>query len=119
MEGKFMKNIILIILIIGIMLFLAQSRKVAKNVEIDTKSILIDVRTNAEYSSGHLKNAINIPHDQIQTKIMEIVKDKNAKIVLYCRSGNRSGIAESVLKKMGYSNVVNAGAYDTLKNNYN
>jgi phage shock protein E len=82
---------------------------------IDENSQVIDVRTELEYKEGHLKNAINIPHVEINNKINAYVKDKNQKIILYCRSGRRSGIAEKTLKEMGYKNVINAGAYEKLK----
>ena len=86
-----------------------------KKIVIDEKSTIIDVRTEQEYKEGHLKNSINIPHVEIKNKINDQVKDKDQKIILYCRSGRRSGIAEKILKEMGYKNVVNAGAYEKLK----
>lgn len=84
-------------------------------VVIDEKSILIDVRTEKEFKQGHLKNAINIPHTEIKEKIKNHAKDKEEKIILYCRSGRRSGIAKKILEGMGYKNVINAGAYEKLK----
>ncbi|SMF40301.1 phage shock protein E [Alteromonadaceae bacterium Bs31] len=80
----------------------------------DDKEIWIDVRSANEYSGGAYNNAINIPHDIIDKKIAEVSKDKNASIHVYCRSGNRSGIAKGVLEKMGYTNVVNEGGYEDL-----
>jgi phage shock protein E len=82
---------------------------------IDENSQVIDVRTEQEYKEGHLKNAINIPYVEIKNKINEYVKNKDQKITLYCRSGRRSGIAEKTLKEMGYTNAINAGAYEKLK----
>ena len=86
-----------------------------KKIVIDKNSTIIDVRTEQEYKEGHLKNSIHIPLADIKNKINDQVKDKDQKIILYCRSGRRSGIAEKILKEMGYKNVVNAGAYDKLK----
>jgi len=86
---------------------------------IDENSQVIDVRTEQEYKEGHLKNAINIPHVEIKNKINEYVNDKDQKIILYCRSGRRSGIAEKILKEMGYKNALNAGAYAELKKKEN
>jgi phage shock protein E len=77
--------------------------------------ILIDVRTAREFKDGHLDKAINIPHTEMGEKIAALVTNKGDRIVLYCRSGNRSGIAEGTLRAMGYTNVVNAGAYARLK----
>ena len=86
-----------------------------KKFVIDENSLVIDVRTEQEYKEGHLKNAVHIPYDEIKNKINAYVKDKDQKIILYCRSGRRSGIAEKTLKELGYSTVTNAGAYEKLK----
>ncbi|GAB1623781.1 rhodanese-like domain-containing protein [Agarivorans albus] len=72
-------------------------------------AILIDVRSEGEFSQGHLSNAHNIPHTVIAQQITAITKDKSQPIVVYCRSGNRSGYALQVLQAMGYQQVVNGG----------
>ena len=81
---------------------------------MDNNTVLIDVRTKTEFLSGHLEKAINIPHTEIEKKINSITKDTAQQIVLYCRSGRRSGIAQKALMKMGYKNVVNGGSYKDL-----
>jgi len=81
----------------------------------DMKGIWIDVRTVDEYKSGHIKGAINIPHEEIGSKIESVAKDKGEKIHLYCKSGRRAGFAKEVLEKMGYVNVVNEGGYEDIK----
>ena len=78
------------------------------------KGIWIDVRSAEEFNSGHLQNAVNIPHDQIIEGIKAVSSDKNAPINLYCRSGRRAEIALNELKKAGYTNVTNHGGYDDL-----
>ena len=78
------------------------------------KGIWIDVRSAEEFNSGHLQNAINIPHDQIIEGIKAVSSDKNAPINLYCRSGRRAEVALNELKKAGYTNVTNHGGYDDL-----
>ena len=78
-------------------------------------NVIIDVRTPQEFNRGHLKNAKNIPHNNIKEGIARVVPDKDQTIVVYCRSGRRSGIAEKALKELGYKNVINAGKYDDLK----
>ena len=70
--------------------------------------LLVDVRTPEEYASGHIPTAINIPVDEISSR--PPTKDLSALIVVYCRSGNRSGAAQRALQGMGYTNVVNFGA---------
>lgn len=79
------------------------------------EKIWIDVRSAEEYQAGHLNDALNIPHTDIAAKIASVTQDKNAEIQLYCRSGRRSGLAEAELKKLGYTNVHNAGGYEALK----
>ncbi len=71
-------------------------------------SILLDVRTNEEYSDGHIENSINIPIDQIH-KIENVAKDTSTPIFVYCHSGGRATNAEHALKRMGYSRVINSG----------
>jgi phage shock protein E len=77
--------------------------------------IWIDVRSAEEYQAGHLAGAVNIVHTDIAAKIATVTADKNAEIQLYCRSGRRSGLAEAELKKLGFTNVHNAGGYEALK----
>ena len=70
--------------------------------------VLVDVRTPAEYEAGHIPTAINVPVDLIGTRPPTEVKD--ALIVVYCRSGNRSATARQILMDLGYTNVVDFGA---------
>jgi len=71
-------------------------------------SILVDVRTKEEFDELHFIDAINIPLQEIDD-VLDILKDKNQKIFLYCRSGNRSGKAETYMKENGYKDVKNIG----------
>ncbi|MDZ7869302.1 MAG: rhodanese-like domain-containing protein [Rheinheimera sp.] len=79
------------------------------------EKIWIDVRSAEEFQAGHLEGAVNIVHTDIAAKIASVTQDKNAEIQLYCRSGRRSGLAEAELKKLGFTNVHNAGGYEALK----
>ncbi len=79
------------------------------------QALWIDVRTQAEYDAGHLPNAILIPYNEIAARIESVAKDKKATINLYCRSGSRAGVAKQMLEELGYTHVVNRGAYDRLK----
>lgn len=80
-----------------------------------TDTLLIDVRTQEEFEAGALPNAERIGHEQIASQISALAPDKDTPIVLYCRSGRRSSIAEESLRAMGYKNLINAGGYDELK----
>ena len=86
-----------------------------KKTATSDRSTVIDVRTEGEYAGGHLKDAINIPHTRIRMAIKDHVRDKGQKIILYCHSGMRARIAQEILEDMGYSNVINAGSYASLK----
>lgn len=70
-------------------------------------AILLDVRSIQEYNEGHLNNAIQIADFELKSKVEDILKDKNATIIVYCQSGNRSRNACNLLKNMGYKNVYN------------
>ena len=78
-------------------------------------SLLVDVRSQQEYDQGHLEGALLIPHDEIASRASELGSDKSRPIVLYCRSGNRSSQAKRTLEELGYTHVMNAGGYESLK----
>lgn len=82
------------------------------------KPVWIDVRTAEEYAAGHLEGSVNIPYENIVEEIDALASDKDADIRVYCRSGNRSGIAKNMLEAQGFTNVTNEGGYqDLLKRN--
>ena len=70
--------------------------------------IVIDVRTEAEWNTGHLEGALHIEWQDILKVPSDIQKDEE--IFLYCRSGNRSGKATKILIEAGYVNAKNAGS---------
>ena len=72
----------------------------------------IDVRTAEEYADGHVRQAVNIPYEEITARIGEVTDDKDALIYLYCRSGRRSGIAREALERAGFSNAINLGGLE-------
>jgi len=107
------------ILAAGLMLFNQVS--VAKDVStqqaweiIEAGTTIIDVRTAEEFAAGHIAGAINIPFEQIVAGVEKIGLKNDASVVLYCRSGRRSGIADVALTQAGFTHSVNAGGYDAL-----
>ena len=78
------------------------------------KGVWIDVRSAEEFNTGHLQDAVNIPHDKIIEGVKAIGSDKDAPINLYCRSGRRAEAALTELKNAGYTNVTNHGGYEDL-----
>ncbi len=71
--------------------------------------ILVDVRTQEEYDEGHIEGALLLPLDQLETLSEEQLTDKDATILVYCRSGNRSAQASKILIDLGYQNVYDFG----------
>ncbi len=71
-------------------------------------SVIIDVRESWEFSSGHVKGALNIPPQKLMKgakQLAGVPKDTN--IIVYCRSGSRSNVAAHILNGLGYTNVTN------------
>jgi rhodanese-related sulfurtransferase len=79
---------------------------------IDEGAFLVDVRTPGEFAGGHVKGSVNIPLDNLQTQISQF-KDKKH-IIVFCRSGNRSGMAKNILEQNGFKNVVNGGTWERV-----
>ena len=71
--------------------------------------ILLDVRTEEEFNSEHIEGAILIPDNEISNRAADELPDKNALILIYCRSGRRSEIAARELINMGYTNTYDFG----------
>ena len=71
--------------------------------------ILLDVRTPEEFADGHIPGAINIPNESIGENDITELPDKEQRIYVYCRSGNRSKQASAKLVNLGYTNVVEIG----------
>ncbi|WP_083699878.1 rhodanese-like domain-containing protein [Shewanella sp. UCD-KL12] len=82
--------------------------------KIDAGAMVVDVRTAEEFAAGHLKNAINIPFEEIATEFKKRAIAADTSVVLYCRSGRRSGIAFDALVSEGYTNSYNGGGFQTL-----
>jgi phage shock protein E len=79
---------------------------------IDEGAFLVDVRTPGEFASGNVKGSVNIPLDSIPDQLAKFKNKKN--IIVFCRSGARSGQAKSILSQNGFSNVFNGGAWDQV-----
>ncbi len=112
-----------IIFILGCLLFIfcitgcksseskVQEEKTLEQLISENNYILLDVRSEEEFSKGHLVGALNIPHDVIRENLSFL--DKSKVLLVYCRSGNRSKLAYNTLKGLGYQ-VYDLGAYDSI-----
>ncbi len=69
--------------------------------------IFLDVREPSEYNAGHIDGAINLPRGLLEFKITKKIPNKNATIVVYCKTGGRGALAAYTLKQMGYKHVYN------------
>lgn len=80
---------------------------------IKNNAYLVDVRSKMEFNMGSVKGAVNIPVDEISKHIATLKKKEN--IVVFCRSGSRSGMAKSILNQNGLQNVFNGGTVQQVK----
>lgn len=67
--------------------------------------LILDVRTAKEFGEGHVPGAVNIPHDELESRLPEIAAERGADVVVYCRSGRRSEIALDLLARAGFERL--------------
>ncbi len=82
-------------------------------------AVFLDTRDIGEYTGGHIPHAIHIPLKQLPERVAELDKYKDCPVIAYCRSGNRSNGAGSILRKKGFENVYNLGGGITAWQNAN
>jgi len=83
----------------------------------DNNLTLLDVRTVKEYEEKHLKNAINIPVQRLDSSLNKLEKVKSKPIIVYCRSGSRSIKASRILEKNGFTPLnVEGGIIELIRN---
>lgn len=82
---------------------------------MDTQDVIIlDVREQDEYDSGHIPGAVLLPVGTIDEETAaEVIPEKDSTVLVYCRSGNRSKTASSVLAELGYTNIYEFGGINT------
>jgi rhodanese-related sulfurtransferase len=80
-----------------------------KIMDSEKEFIIIDARTQEEFDEGHIENAIMISEYEIAEKAETKLPNKDALILVYCRSGRRSKIASEELVKLGYTNIKEFG----------
>lgn len=116
--------IIIVILIVALLLITTISNNQKSVIQMPTTKeisqilkdedfIIIDVRTEEEYKTGHIKNAINIPNSEIN----KIDYPKNQPIAVYCKTGKRSHEVAKELKKMGYTQIYDLGGIQSMDEN--
>jgi rhodanese-related sulfurtransferase len=75
-------------------------------------AFLVDVRTSGEFASGSVKSAVNIPLDKIHNHLDRFKGKKD--IIVFCRTGNRSSHAKSILEQNGFKNIINGGSWQDV-----
>lgn len=82
---------------------------------MDTQDVIIlDVREQDEYDSGHIPGAVLLPVGTIgEETAAEVIPEKDSTVLVYCRSGNRSKTASSALAGLGYTNIYEFGGINT------
>src|SRR4051812_22104516 len=78
-------------------------------------AIILDVRSKAEFATGHIRGSINVPVDQMHNALL-MLTDRSKTIITCCASGIRSESAKKILQSNGFSNVHNGGAWSSLQN---
>lgn len=122
MKNKKLIFILLFVIIVGagIFIFMSTNSNEIQYVKIssseakeiidnDNNVVIVDVRTNDEYATGHIEGAICIPNETISNQVSDLLPDKDQEILVYCRSGNRSKQAAFKLIDLGYKNVKDFG----------
>lgn len=102
---------IVAVLVVGYFLFMRGGDVTGSEARrlVEGGARLIDVRTRDEFAAGHIAGAVNIPVQELDRRMGEL-EPKDVPVVVYCRSGNRSGRATRVLKSAGYARVHDLGA---------
>jgi len=75
-------------------------------IESGAPLVVLDVREPKEYKKGHLPKAVNLPRGLLEFKVNKVIPNKDAYVIVYCKSGGRSALATLTLKRMGYKNAV-------------
>lgn len=121
MKKKFRNLVVLFVLVIALFVLIGcgnfadtndyttitstEGKEMMENCDV----IILDVREKNEYDAGHIENAILLPLGQIETEAGSVLSDKDATILVYCRSGNRSKEGAKKLVSLGYTNVYEMG----------
>ena len=69
------------------------------------KGVVIDVCSAAEFAESHIKGAVNVPLDELETRLDKAVKNKSTPLILVCAAGSRSKRAQALAQKLGYEKV--------------
>ena len=110
------KRLLLFAAIAGVALFSLRGKSGLSTEQareyLEAGALLVDVRTAEEFAARNVPGAVNIPLNVVKSNITNYVAEKSEVVLLHCRSGRRSGIAQKELTAMGYLNVFNIGSFE-------
>ena len=90
------------------------TQEAAKEMMDTQEVIVLDVREQSEYDSGHIPGAVLLPMGSIDEETAAaVIPEKDSTVLVYCRSGNRSKTASSTLAGLGYTNIYEFGGINT------
>ena len=90
------------------------TQEAAKEMMDTQEVIVLDVREQSEYDSGHIPGAVLLPVGSIDEETAAaVIPEKDSTVLVYCRSGNRSKTASSTLAGLGYTNIYEFGGIST------
>jgi rhodanese-related sulfurtransferase len=85
---------------------ISQAELLARLEKKEPDLVVLDVRTPAEFAAGHVPGARNVSHDQLAAKLSELSSLKDKQVVVYCRSGRRTELAEQTLRDAGFTRLL-------------
>lgn len=80
-------------------------QELLQRIEAGDAPVILDVRTAAEYQAGHLPGSVNVPHEQLASRLPELGLEESQEVVVHCQGGKRAAIAEEILTAAGYTRV--------------
>ena len=90
------------------------SQEEAKKMMLEQQVVILDVREQEEYDSGHIPGAVLLPVGAIdESTAAAVIPEADSLVLVYCRSGNRSKTASAALAKLGYTNIHEFGGITT------
>ena len=116
LQQKKMTKIFITAILAAVSIFILYKFYIGKfPTEFQENALFVDVRTPEEFAGGSAPHAINIPLGTIESRLDQF-KDQE-QVVVFCRSGGRSGQAKTILEKHGIQNVINGGPWQNVANN--
>jgi len=85
---------------------ITQSELLARLEKKDPDLVVLDVRTPAEFAAGHVPGARNVSHDLLSSQVADLAELRDKQVVLYCRSGRRTLLAEETLRRAGFTKLL-------------